>query len=70
MHFDIIAPADTEDSSTIYKYGSEYLKSKGQAGQSLTSEQCRFCHLETVRPQWEATIKGQGYYILEMENCN
>ena len=70
MHFDIIAPAEIEDSSTIYKYGIEYLKSKDQAGQTLSSEQCRFCHLETVRPQWEQAISSQGYYIIEMENCN
>jgi Domain of unknown function (DUF2024) len=70
MHFDILAPAEIEDSLTIYKYGGEYLKSKDQAGQTLTSEQCRFCHLETMRPQWEAAIKSQGYYIIEMENCD
>ncbi len=70
MHFDILAPAEIEDSSTIYRFGSEYLKTKGQAGQSLTSEQCRFCHLETMRPQWEESIKSQGNHIIEMENCD
>jgi Domain of unknown function (DUF2024) len=69
MNFDIITPAEMEDSSTIYKYGGEYLKTKGQAGQALTSEQCRFCHVENARPQWEQAIASQGYYIIEMENC-
>ena len=70
MHFDIIAPAEMDDSSTIYKYGIEYLKSKDQAGQTLTSKECSFCHVESVRPQWEQAIDRQGYFIIEMENCD
>jgi len=27
------------------------------------------CHVETLRPNWEADIKEQGYFIIEMENC-
>jgi hypothetical protein len=69
MHFDIIAPEDIKDTTIIYGYGREYLISKRQEGQPLTSKQCRFCHIETVRPEWEAEIKQKGYFIIEMENC-
>ena len=69
MHFDIIAPEEIKDTSIIYGYGREYLISKRQEGQPLTSKQCRFCHIETVRPEWEAEIKQKGYFIIEMENC-
>ena len=69
MHFDIIAPEEIKDTTVIYGYGREYLKTKGQEGQPLTSKECRFCHIETVRPQWEAEIKQKGYFIIEMENC-
>lgn len=69
MHFDIIAPATVKDTNVIYGYGREYLKSKGQAGQPLTSKQCRFCHVRTIFPQWEADIARQGYYIIELEGC-
>lgn len=69
MHFDIIAPAEIKDSAVIYDYGLEYLKEKGQEGQPLTSEECRFCHVESVRPPWEESINDKGYFILEMENC-
>ena len=69
MHFDIIAPEEIKDTTIIYGYGREYLKTKGQEGQPLTSKECRFCHIETVRPQWEVEIKQKGYFIIEMENC-
>ena len=69
MHFDIIAPEEIKDTTIIYGYGREYLKTKGQEGQPLTSKECRFCHIESVRPQWEVEIKQKGYFIIEMENC-
>lgn len=70
MHFDILAPNEIRDTTIIYGYCKEYLKSKGQEGQPLTSKECRFCHVENLRPQWEADIKRKGYFIIEMENCN
>jgi Domain of unknown function (DUF2024) len=70
MHFDILAPEGITDTAVIYRYGKEYLKTKGQEGQPLSSKECRFCHVESLRPRWEADIKKQGYFIIEMENCN
>ena len=70
MHFDILAPDEIKDTVVICDYGKAYLKTKGQEGQPLTSKECRFCHVETLRPDWEADIKKQGYFIIEMENCN
>jgi len=69
MHFDIIAPAEIKDASLIHGFGKNYLKTKGQEGQSLTSRECRFCHVEAVRPEWEEVIRRDGYFVLEMENC-
>lgn len=70
MHFDIVAPEEVKDTSIIYGYGKEYLKTKGQEGQPLTSKECRRCHVRDIQPQWDADIKKQGYFIIEMENCN
>ena len=70
MHFDIIAPVEVTDTTTIYDYGKEYLQTKGQEGQPLASKQCRLCHIETLRPAWEAEIDQKGYFIIEMEGCN
>jgi hypothetical protein len=69
MHFDILAPENIKDTNIIYKYGKDYLKLKGQQEQSLTSKECRFCHVENLRPTWEESINSKGYFIIEMENC-
>lgn len=69
MHFDIIAPHEIKDTTVIYGYGKEYIKSKGQEGQPLSSNECRFCHFEKLRPEWEDEINENGYFIIEMENC-
>lgn len=70
MHFDILAPENIKDTNTIYNYGKDYLKTKGQEGQSLTSKECRYCHVENLKEIWDESIKNKGYYIIEMENCN
>ena len=70
MHFDIIAPVKVTDTTVIYNYGKSYLKSKGQEGQPLSSNQCRLCHIESLRPSWEKEIEENGYFIIEMEGCN
>jgi len=70
MHFDIIAPVEVNDTTIIYNYGKAYLKTKGQEGQPLTSKQCRLCHIEKLRPEWEKEIEVKGYFIIEMEGCD
>lgn len=69
MHFDIIVLAEIKDADVIYKYGRAYLKIKKQEEQPLTSNECRFCHIESVKPAWENEIEQKGYFIYEMENC-
>lgn len=70
MHFDIILPQEIKNEETVFKFGKEYLKGKGQEEQALTSKQCQFCHIEIIKPHWEEAIIQNGYYIYEMENCN
>lgn len=70
MHFDIIVPAEINDTAIIYNYGKEYLKTKGQETQPLASNECQFCHIETIKPQWKDEIEQKGYFIYEMENCD
>ncbi len=70
MHFDIIAPITTKDASVIYQYGKKYLKSKGQDGQTISAKECKFCHIEYIKPEWESEIIKNGYFIYEMENCD
>lgn len=70
MHFDIMVPDELKDENVIYNYGKEYLKTKGQEGQPLTSEESKYCHTEKIKPHWESDIQAKGYYIYEMENCD
>ncbi len=70
MHFDIIAPSSQRDTAVIHGYGRVYLEGKGEGGQRLTARECRFCHVRALQPKWEADIRQQGYFILEMEHCD
>ncbi len=51
MYFDIIVPEDLKDVDKILEYGREYLQSKGEEGQPLTTNECRFCHVEEAKPE-------------------
>ena len=70
MHFDILAQENIKETSIIYTYGKKYLKTKRQEGQSLTSKECRLCHIEEASPTIEKSRNENGFYIIEMQNCN
>jgi len=69
MHFDIIVEDGTSQKK-VFEYGREYLKTKKEKGQKLTSKECNFCHTEEAKQEVESSIKEKGYYIYEMENCD
>lgn len=70
MHFDIIVPNTVDDKAKIFTFGKEYLASKNQVSQSLSSKECRFCHIQQAPETMVEEIKRNGYFIYEMENCN
>jgi hypothetical protein len=70
MHFDILVPEELKDELTVHRFGQEYLKSKGQEGQPLTSKECRFCHVEKATEKIHADIAEKGYSIIEIEGFN
>ncbi len=70
MHFDIIAPMALRDASKIHQFGHDYLLSKNEESASLSSRECKFCHIEQCRPEWEKCILNKGYFIFEMSNCD
>ncbi|WP_369077060.1 DUF2024 family protein [Flavobacterium maritimum] len=39
-------------------------------GQLLSSKECRFCHIEIVKPQCKVATEKKGCYIYEIQNCN
>lgn len=70
MHFDILVDENMKDENQIFEYGKTYLVSKMQEGQSITSKECNFCHIEKASDDVEKQISKNGFSIIEMENCN
>lgn len=70
MHFDILVDQDVTDENQIFEYGKQYLKSIGQEGQTLTANECEFCHIGVVSSELEVQILKEGFSIIEIENCN
>ena len=69
MHFDILVPDTVQDAQKVYGYGDDYLGTKPFEAETVTTRQCRYCHMEIATPEMEQAIAEKGYYILEMENC-
>lgn len=69
MHFDILAPTEVQDLNIILGYGKDYLRQKPFLTHNLTSNECRFCHIEQPSEAIISDIKQKGYSIVEMENC-
>lgn len=70
MHFDILVPATETDAARVFAFGNDYLQRKAIAGTLLSSEECRFCHIEQGTGEQLADIRKSGYAIIEMEHCN
>lgn len=70
MHFDILVPSTLQEEGKILGFGERYLKGKSFQTFGLTSKECTFCHMEHASETIAAHIKKDGFYILEMENCD
>ena len=69
MHFDIVVPSTLSDATIVYDYGRQFLKTKSFDTGALSSEECRFCHIEQATDVMVKAIEEQGFFIIEMENC-
>lgn len=70
MHFDILVDENVNDAEQVYEYGKLYLKSLNEEGQTLSSKECRFCHIDKAPIEVENQVRENGFSIIEMENCN
>lgn len=70
MHFDILVPSDLKDEQRIFGFGNAYLKTKSVENHTLSTKECRFCHIEQASEEMAAAIAKNGYAIIEMENCD
>lgn len=69
MHFDILVPEHIIDEIVVHEMGKKYLFEKGEEGQVLSAQRCRYCHQEIASIVMEESIQEKGFYILEMEGC-
>lgn len=67
MHFDVIT--DKNDTEKAITFAKEWLKSIGETGAKVTTEECRFCHTQSVSEEIEIEIMTNGYFIAKMEGC-
>ena len=67
MHFDVIT--DKNDIEKAIAFAKEWLKSIGEIDSKVTTEECRFCHTQSVSEEIEIEIMTNGYFIAKMEGC-
>ena len=67
MHFDVIT--DTKDAQRAVEFAKTWLFSIGEDTAKITTEECHFCHSETVPDEIEIEIMTNGFYIQKMEGC-
>lgn len=70
MHFDILVPNDLINENTILEYGNQYLQNKPFNTEQLSTQKCRFCHVEQASEDMIAQINKKGFYIIEIEHCH
>ena len=67
MHFDVIT--DKKNNEEVIAFAKEWLRSINENDYIVTSEECKFCHSESVSEDIEIEIMTNGYYIVKMEGC-
>ncbi len=70
MHFDIIVPSSLQNPTSVCEFGLKYLKKKEILIKEFSSKESTLCHIERASKEVETEILKEGYFIIEMENCN
>ncbi|NND87227.1 MAG: DUF2024 family protein [Nitrosopumilus sp.] len=67
IHFDVIT--DKKDVQKAISFAKEWLESIGEESSKITTEECRFCHTQSVPEEWEIEIMTNGYFISKLDGC-
>ena len=67
MHFDVIT--DTNDDQKAIEYAKTWLLSIGEETAKVSSEECKFCHSQSMPEEIEIEIMTNGYFISKLEGC-
>ena len=60
---------DKKNSEEAISFAKEWLRSINEKESIVTSEECKFCHSESVSEDVEIEIMTNGYFIAKMEGC-
>ena len=67
MHFDVIT--DNNNIEKAISFAKEWLKIINEESSKVTTEECKFCHTESVSEEIEIEIMTNGYFIVKMDGC-
>jgi hypothetical protein len=67
IHFDVIT--DNNNIEKAISFAKEWLKSINEDSAKITTEECRFCHTQSVSEDVEIEIMTNGYFISKMDGC-
>ena len=67
MHFDVVT--DKDDAEKAVSFAKEWLRSVGEESAKVSTQECRFCHTQSVPEDMEIEIMTNGYFISKMEGC-
>ncbi len=67
MHFDVVT--DNNNVEKAISYAKEWLNTIGEEDSKVTTEECKFCHTQSVPEDIEIEIMTNGYFISKMEGC-
>lgn len=67
MHFDVIT--DNNDVEKAISFAREWLNTIGEENSKVTTEECKFCHTQSVPEDIEIEIMTNGYFISKIKGC-
>ena len=67
MHFDIIT--DKKEVEKTISFAKEWLRSINEENATVTTQECKFCHTQSVPEDIEIEIMTNGYFVSKMEGC-
>ena len=67
MHFDVVT--DKKKPEKAISFAKEWLKIIGEENAIVTSEECKFCHTQSVSEEIEIEIMTNGFFISKIEGC-
>ena len=65
IHFDVIT--DKKEPQKAIEYAKKWLESINEKDSKVTTEECKFCHSQSVPEEMEIEIMTNGYFIAKME---